>query len=378
MPAEAQNTKQGKIKIKRLVEMKKGFYTTLMASAMALMNGYSGVALAQAQQNPLDQFRSNMATQDAPAQNQRLPDDVLPSPTIGGAQQQGLTQDQIDAALQNYNLGDSLSLEERRAEAEARAREAAFEAMMNGTFPLTPEEIRQLLDRYRDVREATEERIGGPAEPEIKMATVSLDPGSVPPIIQLSPGYVTTLNILDASGQPWPIQDISWGGNFEIIQPSEGENIVRISPMKAHEVGNISMRLLDLNTPVIFTLKTGLDRVQVRFDAQIPEYGPNAQMPLIDTGGVSAQAGGEDIVFILDGTPPAGSEKLEVTGTDGRTTAFNVNGQVYVRTPLTLLSPGWRNSVSSADGTTVYAIGQSPVLLLSDNGKMVRAMIDYN
>ena len=333
---------------------------------------------AQPASNPLDQFRTSNEQPNEAYQSANMPNDTLPSPTIGGAQQQGLTQEQIDAALQGYNLGDTLSFEEQRAEAEARARDAAFEAMMNGTFPLRPEEIRELLNRYRDVREATEERIGGAAVPEIKMATVSLDPGSVPPIIQLSPGYVTTLNILDASGEPWPIQDISWGGNFEIIQPNEGENIVRISPMKAHEVGNISMRLLDLSTPVIFTLKTDLDKVQVRFDAQIPEYGPNAQMPLIDTGGIPTQAGDKDIVYILDGTPPAGSEKLKVNGADERTTAYNVSGQIYVRTPLTLLSPGWRSSVKSADGTTVYAIGQSPVLLLSDKGKMIRAMIEYN
>lgn len=333
--------------------------------------------------DPLAKFRTNSNT----GQAQQVPsrpatpvnNNQLPAPTIGGTQQGGLQQSAIDQALQSYNLDGGMTLEERQAEAERMAREAAFEATMNGAFPLKPEEIMEVLDRYREIREVTESRIGGAPKPEITMQSVSLDPGSKPPTIQLSPGYVTTLNIVDMTGQPWPIQDLSWGGNFEIIQPQEGENIVRISPMKAHEVGNLSLRLLDLKTPVIFSLNTQIEKVQYRFDAQIPEYGPYAETPLIDNGPsiTGAQAGNEEILRILDGTPPAGAKKLNIDGVDGRTSAYDLGGQTYVRTPLTLLSPGWSNSIKSADGTNVYIINKSPVLLLSDNGKMARAMIEY-
>jgi intracellular multiplication protein IcmK len=137
------------------------------------------------------------------------------------------------------------------------------------------------------------------------------------------------------------------------------------------------MQLLDLKTPVTFMLKSQLEEVQYRFDARIPEYGPYADIPLIDNG-ITAVAGGGDITKVLDGTPPPQAKRLDIEGVDGRTTAYEAGGQVYLRTPLTLLSPGWSSSVTSADGTTVYAIGQSPVILLSDKGKMVRAMIDYN
>jgi intracellular multiplication protein IcmK len=47
----------------------------------------------------------------------------------------------------------------------------------------------------------------------------------------------------------------------------------------------------------------------------------------------------------------------------------------YVRTPLTLLSPGWQHSVSSADGMNVYMMASAPVLLLSDRGRVVRARV---
>ncbi len=340
-------------------------------------------AFAQQSANPLDRFRTDMGqqpTQQVPTRSAVPPvvtGDTLPPPTIGGFQQQGLSQDEINNALQNYNLGN-VSLEEQQAEAERQSRRAAFEATLNGALPLTPDEILELLDRYRDVREASESRIGGFPDPEVVLQTVSLDPGVSPPIIKLSPGHVTTLNVLDVTGQPWPIQDISWGGNFEVIQPQAGEHVVRISPMKAHEVGNLSIRLLDLNTPITFSLRTYLDEVQYRFDAQIPEMGPYSETPLIDNFEIGATAGDQEIVKILNGTPPAGTEKLDINGVDARTTAYDFNGQIFVRTPLTLLSPGWNSSIKSADGTTVYTIGKSPVLLLSDKGKMVRAQIDYN
>jgi intracellular multiplication protein IcmK len=148
--------------------------------------------------------------------------------------------------------------------------------------------------------------------------------------------------------------------------------------MKAHEVGNLSIQLLELNTPIVFSLRTFLEEVQFRFDAQIPELGPYSETPIIDNMTINAQAGDDEIIDILNGTPPAETRRLDITGVDARTTAFDINGQTYVRTPHTLLSPGWSSSITSADGMTVFAIGQSPVLLLSDKGKMIRARIDYN
>jgi len=342
--------------------------------------GASAMSLYAQDADPLAQFRKSQSVQNAPAQqspNAPQNGDVLPSPTLGGMQQQGLSQEQINQTLQNYDFGDGLTMEERREAAEQMARDSAFQAMMNGTFPLKPEEILEFLDRFRDVREAQETRIGGVPDSNITMESVSLDPGATPPTIKLSPGYVTTMNIVDVTGQPWPVKDVSWGGNFEIIQPETGSHVVRISPMKSHEVGNLSIQLLDLDTPVIFSLQTQLETVDVRYDAQIPEYGPNADTPIIENTAITATAGNKDILKILDGVPPAGTTKLDVDGVDGRTSAYTVGEQTYVRTPHSLLSPGWSGSIKSADGTTVYAIGRSPVLLLSDKGKMIRAMIDY-
>ncbi|HEY8964360.1 MAG TPA: DotH/IcmK family type IV secretion protein [Alphaproteobacteria bacterium] len=317
--------------------------------------------------DPLAEFRkANEQPKADPAENP-------PVPTPGGFQQPTAGA----AANQNYNLQDIAEVtEEERAELEQKARESAFDAALNGMMPMSPEQIRALLDKYKVTREASESRIGGAPKPEITVQTVSLEPGVAPPVIKLSPGHVTSLTMMDMTGQPWPVQDVSWGGNFEIISPGEGGHVIRISPMGATEVGNLSVMLVGLKTPVTFELETQLDVVQYRFDARIPEYGPLATPPLIEQT-VSIQAGTDKVIGqVLDGVPPAGTEKLAVSGVDARTAVYRAGGSMYLRTPLTLLSPGWSASVKSADGMTVYVVNNSPVFLLSDRGKMVRAVVE--
>lgn len=261
-----------------------------------------------------------------------------------------------------------------KEEIDREIRETSFTAAITGLLPLNPGEIRKLLQRYDETQQAVEVPVYPYPQPEVSVQTVSLDPGVAPPVIKLGVGHVTTLNVMDATGQPWPIHDISWAGNFEVLQPGEGSHVVRITPMSEFAYGNLSIQLVKMSTPITFTLKTQRDMVQYRFDARIPDFGPFAQSPLIE-GGLSIVAGTPTMNSFLDGTVPEGAQRLRVSGVDGRTTAYDYKMMTYVRTPLTLLSPGWQHSVSSADGMNVYMMANAPVLLLSDRGRVVRARI---
>lgn len=259
-------------------------------------------------------------------------------------------------------------------ELEAEIRDESFDAALQSLLPLRPEEIRKLLEYYDRTRESVEVPVYPYPKPEVSVLNVSLDPGVAPPIIQVATGHVTTITMLDVTGAPWPIQDISWAGNFEVVEPEEGGHVVRITPMSEFAYGNLSMRLLTLKTPLTFTLRTQRDAVHYRVDARVPDYGPFANAPLLDRG-ITLVAGDPDITNILDGVPPVGAEMLNVSGVDGRTTAYLFKNTTFVRTPLTLLSPGWDHSVTSADGMNVYAMDNAPVLLLSDQGRMMRAYL---
>ncbi len=281
----------------------------------------------------------------------------------------------------NNSMEEAVSAAEQEKEAEeARKKldqmsyDRAVEGTRNTLFPMRPEDIEKMLDVFNETRE-TAETSGNPIpKAEIKVADISLDPSVLPEIIKTAPGHVTSLTILDITGQPWPIQDVTWGGKFDIVPPEDGGHVIRITPSSAHGFGNMSIRLIDLPTPVTFSLQTSPDLSYYRFDARVPEYGPNSQIPIIDTAR-SIQAGDAVMTAVLDGAPPVSAKRLTVEGVDGRTSVWDVDGTIFVRTPLSLLSPGWVASTNSGDGMAVYKIKKTPVLLLSDRGNMVRAHI---
>ncbi len=259
-------------------------------------------------------------------------------------------------------------------EPEVPISEAAFEAAITGLLPLDPEQIRAFLEHFDETQDAVKDLRYAIPSPVNTIDTVSLDPGVAPLQIKTAVGYVTTLNFIDVTGEKWPIQDMGWAGEYQIIQPEDSSHIIRVTPLSEFGQGNISVRLVGLKTPIILTLTTARDQVHYRADLRIPELGPNATPPILSLP-ISTVAGGKDMSAILTGVIPDQSEKLIVSGLDSRTSAYVLEGATYVRTPHILLSPGWMASVKSSDGTTVYQIGDAPVLLMSDNGRIVRAYL---
>lgn len=335
--------------------------TRFLRIIILLMTGFVFFAqthlYAQSSDLPDFLFEENQ-TQTQQSNASALPDFLETVPTVNASD--------LGVAAEDEQTDESL---------EAEARSQAFDAALQGLLPLKPEEIRKLLEHFDRTQEAVELPVYPSPKPEMAVETISLDPGARPAIIRTSYGHVTTLSILDISGQPWPIQDISWAGNFEILNGTEeGAHIIRISPQSEFARGNISMRLLKLQTPVILSIETSRDKVHYRFDAVIAERGPKGTVPIIDQG-LRLQAGRANLSRILEGVPSGDAVRLAVDGVDGRTTAYKVNNRIFVRTPLTLLSPGWSSSVSSADGMRVYEIPDTPVILVSQAGKMVRVRL---
>ncbi len=249
----------------------------------------------------------------------------------------------------------------------------SYERASSGLLPLSPDQIHDFMRKLETTQEATVPPSGGPPKGQVRLTTLSLDPGVEPPQINLDPGYVTTITIVDATGAPWPIMDVGTGGNFEVSPTQNGTHVVRVMPMTRFGVGNMTILLKDLSTPVIFRLVTGGPNVDMRYDARIPKLGPNAKIPLIDRP--KLEAGDKDIIMFLDNAPPSSAKRMKISGLDARTMAWYMDDKVFVRTPLTLLSPAWNASVSSADGMNVYEIGDAPVLLMSDNGSMLRGKL---
>lgn len=249
----------------------------------------------------------------------------------------------------------------------------AFDAATTQLFPMTTDQIIRLKQIYQTIQRAQESPVGTPPKPIATSQIVNLSPGSTPPVIRLSQGFVSSLVFLDSTGAPWPINAYDLGDPAAFnIQWDKISNTLMIQASKLYVYGNLAVRLRGLNTPVMLTLIPGQKAVDYRVDLRIQGYGPNAKNLPVEIGLPSAA--NDILLHILDGVPPAGSTRLTVSGGDAR--AWLSNNKMYVRTNLTILSPGWISIMTSADGTHAYEMQKSPVLLVSWHGKVMQLKVE--
>ena len=249
----------------------------------------------------------------------------------------------------------------------------SFKDMVKSLYPLNPEQIVRLKQIYQTSEYAQASTAGTPPKPTATSQFVNLSPGSTPPVIRLSQGFVSSLVFLDSTGAPWPIAAYDLGDPSAFnIQWDKTSNTLMIQAMKLYNYGNLAVRLKGLNTPVMLTLIPGQKAVDYRVDLRVQGYGPNAKsMPMEE--GIPPSAS-DLLLHVLDGVPPSGSKRLIVSGGDAR--AWLSSEKMYVRTNLTILSPGWLASMTSADGMHAYEMQKSPVLLVSWHGKVMQLKVE--
>jgi intracellular multiplication protein IcmK len=249
----------------------------------------------------------------------------------------------------------------------------AFDGVSEQMFPLTPEQIIRIKQLYHTSEYAKASTPGTPPKPTATSQLVNLSPGSTPPVIRLSQGFVSSLVFLDSTGAPWPISAYDLGDPLAFnIQWDKVSNTLMIQAKKLYTYGNLAVRLRGLNTPVMLTLIPGQKAVDYRVDLRVQGYGPNAKNLPMDNG--LPPSASNLLLHVLDGVPPPGSARLTVSG--GQARAWLFNSKMYVRTNLTILSPGWLGSMTSADGMHAYEMQKSPVLLVSWHGKVMQLKVE--
>lgn len=244
----------------------------------------------------------------------------------------------------------------------------AFQHMTGKLFPMTSDQIRAFRDLYETTKRVTAEPPRTPPKPLVSSQTVSLSPGTVPPVIRLANGYVTSVVFVDETGAPWPVSAYSIGNPqaFNIQWDSES-NLLLIQGIGAYVTGNMAVTLLKLPTPIMLTIVSEQNVVDYRVDFRVQGRGPNAKGAIINTA--LPQNNNQLLMNLLDGLPPEDATPLEVIG--GNAQAWLRGGAMFVRTPLTVLSPSWTATMSSPDGTKVYQLSPTPMVLVSDRGQSV-------
>lgn len=252
-------------------------------------------------------------------------------------------------------------------------RDAAFEVLLNQALPMSPDQIKEMRRLYDIVEEAKFTTPKAPPTPISSSTRVNLDPGSIPPLIRLSAGFVTSLNFIDTTGAPWPIASYGIGDPQAFnIQWDQYSNTLFIQSLRLYSHGNMAIKLKDLDTPIMISMVSGQKEVDFRVDLQVAGRGPQATAPILPESVNTPAQVNPMLINFLDGIPPVGSTKLDA-GRYGE--AWVYQNKMYFRSKLKLLSPAWMATVSSPDGTHVYEMMKTPLILATENGVTVNIVL---
>ena len=280
----------------------------------------------------------------------------------------------------------------------ANGNSPAAQKAVQDAIPLTPEMIEELARRYNATRRAQEQAVTELAAPLNRQVNVSFAPGAATSIINTVKGYPTAVAFFDSTGQPWPIQwdtnsnpaAITGGTNcnapangggpsavaigFFVCTPTKGSNVLEITPMSLAPRGGLVISLEGAPSPLTFLLISGGGRYDADLSVHVASRGPHAKVEIM-TQADAPDTGAPFLTGMLEGVPPADAVPLSVEGVSpDAVRAWRLGRNVYLRTNYTLLSPEWTASEAQA-GTTVYAIPNTPVVLLSVNGRTVSALL---
>lgn len=249
-----------------------------------------------------------------------------------------------------------------------------YNAVMQDLTSITPNQIRN-TNKALDERKRAAAEFPGPApKPVTGSVSISLSPGSVPPVIRPYVNTTTSFVVVDSTGQPWPVENFRVGAkdmfSVERLDLSSEGSTFAITTLSTYARSNLILKLKGLATPVAMDLIAGQSERDERVEVRIQSRGPNASISS------SYMTPGTDskLLPILDGVPPAGGKSLKVQGAES-TSAWMVGKKMIVRTPLKIISPASSSFVSSSDGTNVYVFMPSAQLVGMYHGNLVNVNI---
>ncbi len=251
--------------------------------------------------------------------------------------------------------------------------DAAFNAMMQQNMPLSPEQVVKLKQLIDQSQRAAAMPATVPPKPVSSTLMVNLAPGATPPAIRLAQGYVTSLVFVDSAGAPWPIASFDIGDpKTTTIQWDGKSNVLLVQASSPYGNSDLVIRLMGMETPITLELVLGQRVVDYRTDIHVAGLGPNSKD--LPTGTGLPNSASQLLLNVLDGVAPPGSRQLSVKG--GDCLAWLLGERMYLRTRLTVLSPGWVGRMVSPDGMYAYEMPKSSSVLVSQYGQPIELKIE--
>lgn len=248
----------------------------------------------------------------------------------------------------------------------------AFEILKKQIHKLTPKQRRELFELELEQKEALKRA----SPPKVLNNIISVDtsPGSKIQKIYLSPDVDTYLNVIDITGKPWPILDVSSGykEDFPIFSLQQIKPMNKAKLRTVTRVGSTNLTLLldELDAPITLELIASKSKYHPVATVQVDSRGPNAKAIVnLSMAPVSFSLELENAVIRKKPTPD--SVMLETD--DNNVLAWlGSNGELFLRTKFNLRHPRPRGIRHGMQGYIAYRTNFLPVITLTDDNGIER------
>lgn len=249
----------------------------------------------------------------------------------------------------------------------------AFNALLQQNSPLSPQQVIKLRQLVDESQRAAAISPTVPPKPVSSTIMINLAPGATPPAIRLAQKHVTSLVFVDSTGSPWPIASFDVGDAKAMNTQWDGKsNILLIQAVSPYDDSDLVVRLTGLPTPITLELVPGQRVVDARTDIHVPGIGPNSKD--IPIGTALPNSANQMLLDVLDGIAPPGSKQLTIKGGDCQ--GWFLGNKMFLRSRLTVLSPGWIGRMKSPDGMIAYELQLSSSVLVSQYGQPVELKVE--
>lgn len=295
-----------------------------------------------------------------------------------------------------------------QAQAQAEAdRTEAWRQAITEMLPLSAPETKEFRDAYLQQERAAAPRVA-PKGAFSEAVPVSLAPGAQSPMVTLMHGYVTAIEVVDRTGQPWPIL-MARSGDSEAVEviavgaergeavaadagaPDAGvsvpssvarrdgsgqANVITISPLKMFRATNLLLVLQDESRPVSLVLvpteATKTTALQDRITLLVDAAGPFAAAPVV--GAYDRLDAGEDLRRTLVGQTPVDGAVEILTSLPPGMRAWISDATLWLRTRLQIVSPAPEATIAMGD-MRAYRLPYLPSVVLLKDGRLSQIAI---
>lgn len=298
-----------------------------------------------------------------------------------------------------------------RSKAEMEA--DAWKEAMEQSLGLTPGQAREFKQARDALTEASKPR-DTPSQAASSAVSVSMQPGAKSPRITLQHGFVTAIEVLDGTGQPWPIISAIQGDpkavsvqiegagaspaalsapsqTFETVsgttppapvvpQPTASAgNVITVNPMSPFTATNIVIVLAGASRPISVLLSSteanAKTELQDRVTLLVEGNGPQARIePTVSYDHLDA---GDDLRNVLVGRPPNDIANEVMAELPPGVRAWRTNDELWIRTTDRIVSPAPLASVAMGN-MRAYRLPYLPVVVVARGGRLEQFSVVAN